>query len=147
MLAFGRSGEILMSRWMIAAGMLLASSSLQAADNCPEIRPGQAYPWQKEGLMPGDEWAYLYIDLDVNGRPKNCRVGKHQYKPETGFWMCRAMMSQGHFQPIIKDGVAVEGTVTRFMSIPGRQRRREEAAARKQWFKDHPNERPSCYPD
>ena len=137
-----------MAKWMIAAGLLLAGSGLQAADNCPEIKPGQAYPWQKGSeLMPGDEWAYLHIDLDVKGRPKNCRVGKHQYKPETGYWMCRAMMAQGDFQPIIKDGVAVEGTVTRYMTVAGRQRRREEAAARKQWFKDHPQERPSCYPE
>lgn len=97
--------------------------------------------------MPGDEWAYLHIELDVQGRPKNCRVGKHQYKPETGFWMCRAMMGQGDFKPIIKDGIAVEGSVTRYMTLAGRQRKREEAAARKQWFKDHPEERASCYPE
>ena len=135
-----------MIRWVIAGCALLAGPSL-AATPCPELKPGQAYPWQKSGLMPGDEWAYLHIDLDVKGRPKNCRVGKHQYKPETGFWMCRAMMAQGSFEPIIKDGVAVEGTVMRFMSVAGRQRRRAEAAARKQWFKDHPEERASCYPE
>ena len=26
------------------------------------------------------------------------------------------------------------------------RKQREEEAARKQWFKDHPEERPSCYP-
>jgi hypothetical protein len=96
--------------------------------------------------LPGDEWAYLLIDLDAQGRPKNCRVGKHQYQPETGFWMCRAMMEQAGFEPVMKNGMAIEGTVTRFMMLPGRQRQREEEAARKQFFKDHPEERPSCYP-
>lgn len=136
-----------MLKWMIAGGALTLSTGLPAAEPCPVFKPGQAYPWQKPGqLMVGDQWAYLYIDLDKKGRPKNCRVGKHKYGPEMGFWFCRAMMAQGDFEPIMKDGVAVEGTVTRFLSMPGRRRQREEEAARKQWFKDHPEERPSCYP-
>lgn len=136
-----------MIKWMSAGCALLISSGLLAATPCPELKSGQAYPWQKSELMPGDEWAYLYITLDTKGRPKDCKVGKHKYGPETGFWMCRAMMAQGDFEPIVKDGVAVEGTVTRFMTVAGRQRKREEAAARKQWFKDHPAERSSCYPE
>lgn len=136
-----------MIKWIIAASVSLAGTSVSAANPCPVREPGQSYPWQKSGLMPGDEWAYLLIDLDTAGRPKNCRVGKHQYRPETGFWMCRAMMAQGAFEPVMKDGVAVEGTVTRFMTVAGRRRQRAEAAARKQYFKDHPEERPSCYPD
>ena len=96
--------------------------------------------------MPGDQWAYLLVDLDTKGRPQNCRPGKHQYQPETGFWMCRALMAQASFEPIMKDGVAVEGTVTRFMMLPGRLRQRADEAARKQFFKDHPEERPNCYP-
>lgn len=135
-----------MTKWMIAGCALLSSAAVSAADSCPEFRPGQAYPWQKGELMPGDQWAYLLVDLDAKGRPKDCRVGKHKYKPEMGFWFCRAVLAQGGFEPIMKDGVAVEGTVTRFISMPGRQRQRAEEAARKQWFKDHPEERPSCYP-
>ena len=132
-------------KW-IAASAVLVGASLSAATPCPVHNPGQAYPWQKSELMPGDEWAYLFIDLDTKGRPKSCRAGRHQYKPETGFWMCRAMMAQGDFDPVMKDGVAVEGTVTRFMTLAGQQRKQAEAAARKQFFKDHPEERPSCYP-
>lgn len=56
------------------------------------------------------------------------------------------MMEQAGFEPVMKNGMAIEGTVTRFMMLPGRQRQREEEAARKQFFKDHPEERPSCYP-
>jgi hypothetical protein len=56
------------------------------------------------------------------------------------------MMGGGSFEPIMKDGVAVEGTVTRYMILRGRQWRRAEATARKKFFKDHPEERPSCYP-
>jgi hypothetical protein len=142
-----RFGPKSMARW-IGGSLVLSAASLPAANPCPVRQPGQAYPWSRSAdLMPGDEWAYLYIDVDTKGRPSNCRVGKHQYQPETGFWMCRAMMAQANFEPIMKDGIAIAGTVTRYTMIPGRQRQREDEAARKQFFRDHPDERPSCYPD
>ena len=97
--------------------------------------------------MPGDEWAELWIDLDVQGRPKNCRIGKNKLKPESGFFMCRAMMAQGDFKPVIKDGVPAEGTVMRKFFSAGRLHQRAEAEARKKFFKDNPQERSSCYPD
>ena len=136
-----------MIKSFVAAIAALASAGAAAASDCPTFRPGQAYPWQtSEKLMPGDQWAWLFIDLDAKGKPTGCKVGEHKYQPETGFWMCRAMMASGEFEPVMKDGVAVEGTVKRFMTLPGRQRQRAEQAARKQWFKDNPHERPSCYP-
>jgi hypothetical protein len=138
-----------MLKWMMASCVLMSSTSVLAADNCPSFRPGDAYPWQlsSDKPMPGDQWAWLYIDLDVNGRPKNCKVGEHKYEPEMGFFMCRAVMASGEFEPVIKDGVAVEGTVKRYFTLAGRARKRADEAARKQWFKDHPEERANCYPD
>lgn len=118
-----------------------------AEEQCPKFEPGQFYPWQTSEVMPGDEWAELWIDLDAQGRPKNCRIGKSKLKPESGYFMCRAMMAQGNFEPILKNGVPVEGTVKREMFLSGRQHQRAEAAARKKFFKDNPRERPSCYPD
>lgn len=138
---------MLMKKVAVAIAIIGMSSGAAAADQCPEREPGQFYPWQTSEIMPGDEWAELHIDLDAQGRPKNCRVGKNRLKPETGFFMCRAMMAQAKFEPVIKDGVAVEGTVTRKFFLNGRQHQRAEAAARKKFFKDNPNERPSCYPD
>ena len=138
-----------MLKWMIASCVLMSGASVLAADDCPSHRPGAAYPWQlsSDKPMPGDQWAWLYIDLDVNGKPKNCKVGEHKYEPEMGFFMCRAAIAGGEFEPVIKDGVAVEGTVKRYFTLAGRARKRADEAARKQWFKDHPQERPSCYPD
>ena len=137
-----------MLKWMITASVLM-SGPVVAADNCPSHLPGEAYPWQSslDKPMPGDQWAWLYVDVDATGKPKNCKVGEHKYEPEMGFWMCRAVMASGQFEPVTKDGVAVEGTVKRYMTIAGRARKRADEAARKQWFKDHPGERPGCYPD
>lgn len=133
---------------MIGASALMAAPVFAAA-NCPDHRPGAYYPWQlsSDKPMPGDQWAWLYIDVDATGKPKNCKVGEHKYEPEMGFWMCRAMMASGEFEPVMKDGVAVDGTVKRYMTVPGRARKRADEVARKQWFKDHPEERPGCYPD
>jgi hypothetical protein len=136
-----------MNRWAAAIAIIVLSTEAAAAEQCPEREPGEFYPWQTSEVMPGDEWAELHIDLDAQGRPKNCRVGKSKLKPETGFFMCRAMMAQGNFEPVTKDGVAVEGTVKRNFFLAGRQHRRVEQEARKKFFKDNPNERPSCYPD
>lgn len=137
-----------MKSWPAALAIILFSSEASAtADQCPTREPGEFYPWQTSEVMPGDEWAELHIDLDAQGRPKNCRVGKNKLKPETGFYMCRAMMAQANYEPVEKDGVAVEGTVTRKFFLNGRQHQRAEAAARKKFFKDNPQERPSCYPD
>lgn len=118
-----------------------------SADNCPERPPGAPYPWQTNKSYPGDEWAYLLISVDASGKPTDCKIGKHQFKPETGFWMCRAMMAQGDFKPEIKDGVAIATTVTRLFTVPGRARRMAEEKARKQYFRDHPEESSRCYPD
>ena len=139
-----------MTKWFAAGCAALVSSSMAvAADNCPPHSPGAYYPWQASGdkPMPGDQWAWLHIELDATGKPKKCLVGEHKYEPEMGFWMCRAMMASGEFEPVTKDGVAVEGTVKRYMTLGGRARKRADEAARKQWFKDHPGERPSCYPE
>ena len=138
---------MLMRAWAAAIAIVSLGSQAGAADQCPKREPGQFYPWQTSEVMPGDEWAELHIDLDAQGRPKNCRVDKAKLKPETGFYMCRAMMGQANFEPVTKDGVAVEGTVTRKFFLNGRQHQRAEAVARKKFFKDNPNERPSCYPD
>ena len=138
-----------MLKWIVASCVLMSGASVLAADNCPPHLPGAYYPWQlsADKPMPGDQWAWLYIDVDVNGKPKNCRVGEHKYEPETGFFMCRAVMASGQFEPVEKDGVAVEGTVKRYFTSAGRARKRADEAARRQWFKDHPQERPVCYPD
>ena len=136
-----------MKNWAAAFAIISMSSGAWTADQCPKFEPGQFYPWQTSEVMPGDEWAELHVDLDAKGRPKNCRVGKNKLKPESGYYMCRAMMAQANYEPIVKDGVAVEGTVTRNFFMAGRAHRRAEEVARKKFFKDNPQERPSCYPE
>jgi hypothetical protein len=113
---------------------------------CPHIEPGASYPWQTEGLMPGDKWADLLIKLDKRGRPLDCEMAKGNVDGETLFWMCRAVTAQAHFDPIVTDGQPVIGTVTRSMTIYGRLHHQADEAARKKFFAEHADYNPACYP-
>ena len=61
--------------------------------------------------------------------------------------MCGAMQVQGAYSPVMKDGVAVPGTITTKTVMVGMRHREANAAARKRWFKEHPGERWDCYPE
>jgi hypothetical protein len=62
------------------------------------------------------------------------------------FFMCRALMAQGEFTPAIENGVPVPSSVDSLFRLPGRTSKREEARARKDFFKNNPHERSTCYP-
>lgn len=123
------------------------ASPAAAGTACPPHRPGEPYPWAINELMSGDQWGDLAIDLDANGRVTGCHAVKGNLEPEMGFWVCRSISAQGEFDPLMKDGIAVAGTRTRHFVLEGMRHRDANAAARKKWFAEHPNERPSCYPD
>jgi hypothetical protein len=57
------------------------------------------------------------------------------------------MQVQGQYDPVMKDGVAVPGTITTKTVMMGMRHRDANAAARKRWFKEHPEERWDCYPE
>jgi hypothetical protein len=125
--------------------LLLAAAPAAAQDLCPVLKPGAYYPWQSDARMPGDFWADLLIDLDANAKPIRCRIAAGNLKNELGFWFCNAMMKDGSYTPILKDGVAVPGTVKRHMQMPGKRHRDADKAARKRYLAAHPQEK-RCYP-
>jgi hypothetical protein len=116
-----------------------------AQDLCPVLKPGNFYPWQATERMPGDFWADLLIDLDAKGKPIRCRIAAGNLKHELGFWFCNTMLKDGVYEPIVRDGVAVPGTVKRHMTMPGKRRRDADKAARKRYLAAHPQEK-RCYP-
>ena len=133
------------ARLPLACAALLAGLPAAAQDHCPVLKPGDSYPWQTTEHMPGDFWADLLIDLDAKGRPIRCRIAAGNLKNELGFWFCNAMMKDGQYEPILKDGVAVPGTVKRHMTMPGKRHRDADKAARKRYLAAHPHEK-RCYP-
>ena len=129
--------------------LICAATSAQAADKtpCPHFRPGEPYPWVVNETMSGDQWGDLSVDLDTKGKPSGCRAIKGNLKPEMGFWVCRSILAQGEFDPVMKDGVPIAGSRIQHFVLEGMRHRDADAAARKRWFAAHPGERQDCYPD
>lgn len=120
---------------LTAALLLIAMPAAPAA--APK-EPGALEEWQQvEGLRPGDMWMKMRIYVDRKGRPTKCRtIDSNIRKDETRWWVCNAMMADWKTQPIMENGVAVEGSVVRVMILPGRStsdawaRKKKEAGKR-----------------
>lgn len=129
---------------MILSALVLLTLSVSASAAQPPAKrePGALEPWQ-EGmpLMSGDRWARLRIDVDSRGRPLKCRIAATNLSESLRFYACRAFLRDWHTEPLMRDGVAVPGTVERTLMMPGPARRRLEAKARKRWLAEHPEAR------
>ena len=133
---------------LIAVAILALAGAHLGADEtpCPALDPGDLYPWQSRERMSGDQWADMLIDIDPSGKPTGCRVRKSNVSRDMHFFMCRALTAQGEFDPVIRDGVPVAGTIERSFLLAVSQRKRADERARKRYFAENPHERPSCYP-
>ena len=130
------------------AFMLVSSGALAAGEPCPPREPGHSYPWQSGELMPGDKYAWLYLDIDTDGRALDCRIGENNiHDPYTRFLACRAFKEDWRTTPAVENGKAVRSTVKRYFLMLGDKHIAANREARTQWFRNHPNERPSCYPE
>lgn len=132
---------------LIGATALSAATAASAGTPCPPHKAGEAYPWEVNQLMSGDQWADLSIDLDAKGKVTGCKVIKGNLESEMGFYICQATARDGEFDPVTKDGVPVAGSRTTHFVLQGMRHRDANAAARKKWFNEHPQERWNCYPE
>jgi hypothetical protein len=138
-----------MSKFVNALAFAAVATSSPAISGapCPPHRAGAPYPWEVKGHFSGDQWADVELDLDPKGKATACRVLKSNLSREDNFWACGALQVQGRYDPVMKDGVAVPGTINTKFLMEGMRRRAANAAARKRWFKEHPEERWDCYPE
>jgi hypothetical protein len=132
---------------VFAGALTLASSASFAATPCPALRPGEPYPWTSDEFVTGDKWADMELDLDATGKVVGCRITKSNMTSEDGFFVCASMKVQGREQPVMKDGLAVPGSIPSKMMMQGIRHRDADMAARKKWFREHPQERWNCYPE
>jgi hypothetical protein len=132
---------------LLACG-LFAAASVQAADSeCPPHEPG-TFPWMENGTVKGDLWAWTYLELDKNGEPKRCLMGKNNIHDEdTRFFVCRAMQKDWHAATPEEAKAAASTTVKRFFVMIGPDHDKRLREAKKRYFAEHPAERPECYPD
>ena len=117
---------------------LAAAASPAFAQEAERPRDPQNYePWLAEQqVRPGDKWARVQLDLDARGRPLRCRIVASNIRRGQNnmrFYVCNAFMGGGfETAPVMRDGVAVPGTIERFIVIPGRNSRDEYQRARRE---------------
>ncbi len=96
-------------------------------------------------LEVGDEVVRV-LDVDKTGYPFRCTIISHNYPdPEQAFWVCKNYRERWRGPPATASDPD-KRTFKRLSLIAGYERLGTERKARKQWFKDHPDERPACYP-
>ncbi len=114
---------------------------------CQPLEPGATYPWQINDFMSGDLYAEIFINVDERGKPLKCSIGKTNIPGDDRFFACKAFLDDWHTDPIIRDGIAVRGTVERYLTMAGGKHEKANRDARKRWFEEHPAEQPKCYPE
>jgi hypothetical protein len=143
--------------WITAVLAAFASPSL-ANGPCPPNKYQPPYPWFIADMMPGDRFADIYLDIDKAGKPINCRMGKNNLYGDDRFFVCSAFMEQWRTSPQPNDPAVgpppanlpphspIKATVHRQLLTYGEKHAKAERDARISFFRQHPEERPECYP-
>ena len=135
------------SSYLFALCMLVAFPVAAQKAPCPAHQAGKGYPWEVSQTMEGDHWADVAVDLDAHGKVSGCRIVRGNLESDEGFYVCRAVLAQGEFDPVMKDGVMIAGSRETHFVLQGMRHLDANESARKKWFAAHPQERPSCYPE
>lgn len=127
----------------------LSAASNAAADkaSCPPHEAGASYPWDVQGEIRGDKHASVFIDVDRTGRPLGCKVGETNiFDKYTLFQLCNAYTGSWRGPPA-SEGDPDRRTIRRDTVMIGSDHQLANQKARRAWFRSHPDERPSCYPE
>jgi len=127
--------------------LLLGTPALADKPGCPIFEAGARYPWQSNEILPGDRFAWVILDIDRDGVPFRCRVGNNNYiENETRFFLCKNYSDRWR-GPRAAESDPDRRTLERFSLIAGYEHDMADRKARRLWFKQHPEERPECYPE
>jgi hypothetical protein len=130
----------------LCAAFLVGSAALAEKAPCPPREVGRAYPWQTGGMMRGDRYAWIIIDVDRTGRPLRCAIGDNNIPdPETRFRLCNAYSEDWRAPPAAADDPDTR-TIKRQSIMISYEHAMADQKARKAWFRQHPDERSECYP-
>jgi len=131
-----------MRTFLIAFGVISLSSAAPADSRapCPPLAPGPL-AWAVDGVMGGDRYAEVYLDLNEKGRPIVCRLGRNNLLGDDSFFVCNAFAQQWGARA--RSGPT---TVRSYWIEYGPKHAAAEKAVRDKYFRDHPYERSECYP-
>lgn len=119
---------------LLAVSPLAAQQPAHTPDNPRD--PENYEPWLAEqGILPGDKWARVRLDLDARGRPLRCRIAATNIRNRTQrFYFCNAFMGGAFQTEPVRDanGAAVPGTIERVLVMPGRNSRDAHERARRE---------------
>jgi hypothetical protein len=131
----------------LSAALLGGSAAVAQKAPCPTGEVGRGYPWQTPGLMRGDTYAWMILTVDRTGRPIRCALGDNNIPdPETRFRLCKAY-SDDWRAPAATATDPDMRTIRRQTIMTSYAHQMADKKARKAWFRDHPEERPECYPE
>jgi hypothetical protein len=129
------------------AAALGATQSSAEGGQCSKWEAGARYPWQSNEIMRGDLYGWVIMDVDRYGAPASCRIGKNNFLDvETAVFLCKNY-SERWRGPKAAPSDPDRRTFTRFSLINGYDHFIADKKGRRQWFNDHPGERPECYPE
>jgi len=131
----------------LSTALLAVSAARADKTPCPPHEAGASYPWDLPDMLPGDTYATVLIDVDRTGRPLSCRIGKTNiFDKDTLFQLCNAY-SQDWRGPPASAGDPDRRTISRDTVMIGSKHELANQQARRAWFRAHPDERASCYPE
>jgi hypothetical protein len=135
-------------RRRFAFAMLAALPAVPASGaDCPPWEPGMRYPWQTTEVMRGDRFAWMYLEVDREGRLIRCKIGANNYPDsEARLFVCKAYYDFYRGPPAAASDPRVR-TLERFHLVPGPRRQWLERKARMEWFAANPGADPRCYPE
>jgi hypothetical protein len=138
-------GEI--SKLLLLVAFIAAAPVQAATSDCPAHEPGEL-PWLTDGSVPGDLWAWVYLELDSTGRPERCLMGANNIDDsDLRFFVCRAAKEDWHPATADAAKALASTTVKRHFVLPGPRHNKGAREAKKQYFAEHSDIRPECYPD
>jgi hypothetical protein len=129
------------------AALSICSAAFADESRCPKWEAGARYPWQSDKILPGDHFAWLILDVDRTGYAFRCKLADNNYvDPEDRFWLCQHYTDRWRGPPAASSDPDTR-TLKRYSLIAGYDHHYADKRARTAWFRDHPEERPECYPE
>ena len=120
-------------------------SPVFAHDHCPPDKLGPNYPWFTDEIMRGDMYSEVFLDVDREGKPTGCSVGRNNVTRDQEYRAC-AVYLRGWVTDPPPPGTRLPMVVQKLFLVRSKTHIRAERAARAAFFAQHPELRPECYP-
>ncbi len=131
----------------LVAALSIGSAAVAKGSRCRRWEAGARYPWQSNTILPGDRFAWILLDVDRRGYPVRCQVARNNYPDaESRVWLCKQYYEQWR-GPRATASDPKRRALERVSLIPSHRHALADNKARAAWFKQHPQERPACYPE